>query len=57
MEIDGIILYTLAEVAEKLQLSERTLHTYIKQQKIKAVKIGGRWYISEENLRNFLNGK
>ena len=56
MEIDGIKVYTLAEVAKKLQLTERTLHTYIKQKKIKAVKIGGRWHISEENLKNFLNG-
>ena len=55
-EIDGIKMYTLFEVAQKLHLTERTLHTYIKNKKIKAVKIGGRWYISEDNLKNFLNG-
>ena len=35
-EINGIKMYTLFEVAQKLHLTERTLHTYIKNKKIKS---------------------
>jgi excisionase family DNA binding protein len=51
-----IKVYTLKEVAEVLKVTERTLLTYIKEGKLKANKIGGKWIISQENLQNFING-
>lgn len=51
-----IKVYTLKEVAEVIKVTERTLLTYIKEGKLKATKIGGKWIVSQENLQNFING-
>lgn len=51
-----IKVYTLKEVSEVLKVTERTLLTYIKEGKLKANKIGGKWIVSQENLQNFING-
>jgi len=53
---DTIKLYTLQELESILETSTRTLLTYIKQGKLKAVKIGGKWKVSEANLQDFVNG-
>ena len=54
--LDTFRLYTLAEVEPILGVSHRTLLDYVKTGKIKAVKIGGKWKVSEENLKAFING-
>lgn len=54
--MDTFRLYTLTEVEPILGVSHRTLLDYVKKKKIKAVKIGGKWKISEENLKAFING-
>ena len=54
---DTIKLYTLQELESILETSTRTLLTYIKQGKLKAVKIGGKWKVSESNLQDFVNGR
>ena len=50
-----IKVYTLDEVAEILQLTKRTLYTYVKEGKLEAVKFGKYWRVSEESLRDFIN--
>lgn len=47
-------VYTLDEVAAILKLHRRTVTTYIRDGKLKAVKIGKYWKITEENLKAFL---
>ena len=54
--LEQIRLYTLSELEVILQVTHRTLLTYIKNGKLKGVKIGGKWRISEENLQRFING-
>lgn len=54
--LDTFRLYTLTEVEPILGVSHRTLLDYVKTGKIKAVKIGGKWKVSEENLKTFING-
>ena len=49
-------LYTLKDVAGSLKVSYRTMLTYVKEGKLKAAKIGGRWNVTPENLQRFLNG-
>lgn len=39
-------LYTLKDLKGILKVSERSLHTYIKDGRLKAVKIGGKWKVS-----------
>lgn len=47
--------YTLEEVGEILKISVITLRKYIKQGKIKAIKIGKHWRVTEDNLQAFLD--
>jgi len=56
-KITDLKLYNLHEMAKLLEVSERSIHTYIKTGKLKAVKIGGRWKSTEENLKKFINGE
>lgn len=52
----AIEVYTADEIAEKLHTTTRTIREHIKRGDLKAVKIGGKYIISEDNLRNFVNG-
>ena len=53
--IDGIKLYSIDEVIELLQTSRRTIYRYIKTGKLQAVKVGGRWMVTDQALKDFLN--
>lgn len=55
--LQSIKLYTLTELEEVLGVTHRTLLSYVKDGKLKAVKIGGKWKVTEENLRAFINGQ
>lgn len=57
MELSKIRLYTLTELEPVLGVTHRTLLSYIKEGRIKATKIGGKWKVTEENLNRFLNGE
>lgn len=50
-------LYSLQELSNMLQVTRRTLYSYVKTGKIKAVKIGGTWRVSEDNYLSFINGE
>ncbi len=54
--LDKIRLYTLTELEPLLGVTHRTLLQYVKDKRLKAVKVGGKWKITEENLQRFLNG-
>ena len=48
--------FTLAEVAELLKYSQRSVTQWIKDGKLKAVKpTGNRWRVSETELKRFMN--
>ena len=55
-ELDDLKVYSLTEIEPILGVTHRTLVTYIKDGKLKGVKIGGKWKISAENLKKFING-
>jgi len=50
-----IKVYTLDEVAEILKVTRRTLYTYVNEGKLRAVKMGKYWRVSEEALRAFIS--
>ena len=54
-ELEAIRLFTLTEIEPILGVTHRTLLTYIKDGRLKGVKIGGKWKISEENLKKIIN--
>lgn len=55
--LDGLRHYSLSELEPVIGVSRRTLIRYVTSGRLKAVKIGGRWRVSESNLRAFLNGE
>jgi len=55
-ELDDLKVYSLTEIEPILGVTHRTLLTYIKDGKLKGVKIGGKWKISADNLKKFING-
>lgn len=56
-EIGDIKLYSMHDLNEYLGLKERTIGEWFRKGKLKGVKIGKEWHISEENLRKFLNAE
>lgn len=51
-----IKLYTLSEIAKLLNVSVRTLYNYIDNGRLKATKIGGKWLVTEESLKELIEG-
>jgi excisionase family DNA binding protein len=49
--------YSLADLQEKLQISRVTALKLLQSGKIRAQKIGRRWWINESDLIDFLEGK
>lgn len=50
-------MYTLKEVANMLKIHYVTAFRFAQQGKIKAVKIGGIWRVSEEEIKRIKEGK
>ena len=48
-------LYTLKEVAEILKVHFGTVQRYITEEKIKGVKMGKGWRVSEEELKRYID--
>lgn len=53
---ERIRLLTLQETATILSVSERTLRSYVKQQRIPAARLNRRLYFDERNISAFLRG-
>ena len=47
-------MLTLLDVQNILQITRRTLYNYIKDGKLKAVKAGTQWRVSEKVLNEFI---
>ncbi len=47
-------LFTIAEVADRLRVNEKTVRRWIDTQELPAFKLGRQWRISEQGLRRFL---
>ena len=50
---EKIVLYDLKELAEKLNITPIILKGYLKNGELKGHKIGTKWYVLEENIRDF----
>jgi len=56
LEVSGIKLYSVDEVAEMLKSTKPTMRAYFREGKLIGRKISGKWYITEDNLKNYLSG-
>ena len=52
-----IKVYNLVEIEKILQVSQRTLYRYIKGGRLKANKIGNKWIVTEQDFKDFIEGK
>jgi excisionase family DNA binding protein len=50
--IADIKLYNVEELAELLHLTERTIRDLLRTGELRGKKFAGRWYVSEEWLRD-----
>lgn len=55
-QINGVKMYAIDELADKMPVSIWTLRNYVRKGKLRAIKMGRSYWISEENLVEFLNG-
>jgi len=56
LEILGLKLYSVDEIAEMLKSTKPTIRAYFREGKIKGQKITGKWYTTEDNLKKYLIG-
>ncbi|GAI34746.1 unnamed protein product [marine sediment metagenome] len=49
-------MYSVDEIADMLKSTKPTIRAYFREGKIKGQKITGKWYITEENFKNYLSG-
>ncbi|MCK4932067.1 MAG: helix-turn-helix domain-containing protein [Candidatus Aminicenantes bacterium] len=49
--------YSLLDIQDKLQISKVTALKLVQTGKIRAQKIGRKWWINEDDLLEFLEGK
>ena len=47
-------MFTVEQVAKMLDLHPRTIRRFIREEKLKARKVGGQWRISQQNLEPFI---
>ena len=52
-----IKVYTVPELVKLLQLTPQSVRKYLKDGRIKAQKVGTKWLVSEEAIREFLMGE
>jgi excisionase family DNA binding protein len=53
-DIKDLKLYTLTELEEIVGVTHRTLLSYVKDGKLKAVKVGSKWKVSRADLLSFI---
>jgi len=54
-KIGDMELYSVEELAEKLGLAERTVRKLLREGTIKGRKLGKRWYVSGDWLRDYFS--
>jgi len=57
LEVSGIKLFSVDEVAEMLKSTKPTIRAYFREGKLIGRKISGKWHITEDNLKNYLSGE
>jgi len=56
IEIEGIKAYSVNDLSKMFDVTPLTLRKYIKTGKLRAQKIGRRYMVTVDSLKEFLNG-
>jgi excisionase family DNA binding protein len=54
-KVGNLTLYSVNDLHEQLGLSKMTIRAYLRDGKIRARKLGVKWYVTEEALREYFN--
>lgn len=54
-QIGKLTLYSVDDLHEQLGLSKMTIRAYLREGKIRGRKLGVKWYVTEEALREYFN--
>ncbi len=55
IKIKDIPIYSTLEISQKLNVTPNTIWNYLKKGKLKGQKSMGKWFISDEDIREFFN--
>jgi len=53
IKIGDLTLYSVKALSEKLQVSKDTVKNYLKAGKLQGKKLAGKWYISEQAVKEY----
>jgi excisionase family DNA binding protein len=56
-QIGDIKIYSVKDLHKALGVNQRTIRDWFNKGRLKGVKIGIEWHITEENLKKFLSGE
>ena len=56
IKVDDLVVYDVKECAEMLNISEQTVRKYVRNGSLKGQKVGGKQYVTEETIKDFLKG-
>jgi len=56
-QFGDIKFYDVQEIAKAFDMTPQSVRKYFKEGRIKARKVGTRWYVTEEAMREFLLGE
>ena len=54
-QLGDLKLYSLKELSASLEVSTVTLRNYISCNKLKARKLGGKWYVTQDSIKEYFN--
>lgn len=55
IEVGELKLYDVKELADKLQIQERTIRKLFREGRLKGRKLARKWYVSEDSLREYFS--
>ena len=56
IQIGDIKAYDVQEIAKALNMTPQSVRKFIREGRIKGRKVGTRWYVTEEAIRDYLTG-
>lgn len=55
IKFESLTLYSIMELSERMNITATTLRAYLKEGLLRGRKVAGKWYVSEDSLREYFN--
>ena len=53
IELGKVTLFTVEELAERLDVQERTIREYLREGLLHGRKLAGRWYVTDDAIADY----